>query len=73
MFCQRFCLDSHHILPPDFAVYHCECHRDLLLVLQGRVGMEKIGAVGNIIQILLQFSSGITAKIDSGPTRLLQK
>jgi len=32
---------------------------DLLLVLQGTVGAQKIGVVRNTIQVLLQFSSGV--------------
>ena len=58
MFCQR--LDSYLTLPSDFGVYHCECQSDLLLVLQGTVGSQKISVVGNTIQILLQFSSGVS-------------
>ena len=58
MFCQRlFCLDSYLTLPSDFVVHHCECQSDSLLVLKGTVGAQKIGVVGNTIQVLLQFSS----------------
>jgi len=31
-----------------------------LLVLQGTVGAQKIGVVGNTMQVLLQFSSGVS-------------
>jgi len=60
MFCQCFCLDSYLTLPSDFNVYHCECQSDLLLVIQGTVGAQKIGLVGNTIQVLLQFSSVVS-------------
>ena len=64
-------------LPLDFGVYHCEYHSFLLLVLQGTVGAQKIGVVGNTMQVLLQFSSGVSLpkiiKISRGPTKLLQK
>jgi len=80
MFCLLFCLDSYLTLPLDFGVYHCEYHSYLLLVLQGTVGTvgaQKIGVVGNTIQVLLQFSSGVSMskiiKIGRGPTKLLQK
>ena len=77
MFCQRFCLDSYLTLPSDFGVYHCDCQSDLLLVLQGTVGAQKIGVLGNTIQVLLQFSSGVSLPqiIQIGPksTKLLQK
>ena len=52
-------------------------HWDLLLVLQSTVGAQKIGVMGNTIQVLLQFSSGVSLpkiiKIDSRLTKLLQK
>ena len=60
IFCQRFCLDFYLTLSSDFGVYHCECQSDLLLVLQGTVGAQKIGVVGNTIQVLLQSSSGVS-------------
>jgi len=48
-----------------------------LLVLQGTVGAQKIGVVGNTMQVLLQFSSGVSLpkiiKIGRGLTKLLQK
>ena len=75
MFCQR--LDSYLTLPSDFGVYHCEYQSDLLLVLQGTVGAQKIGVVGNTIQVLLQFSSGVSLpkiiQIGLGSTKLLEK
>jgi len=75
MFCQRFCLDSCLTLPSDFGVYHCECQSDLLLVLQGTLGAQKIGVVE--IQVLLQFSSVVSLpkimQINPGSTELLQK
>ena len=55
-----FCLDSYLALLSDFGVHHCECQSDLLLVLQGTVGAQKIVVVGNTIQVLLQFSSGVS-------------
>ena len=70
--CLLFCLDSYLTLPLDFGVYHCEYHSYLLLVLQGTVEAQKIGVVGNTMQVLLQFSSKII-KIGRGPTKLLQK
>ena len=77
MFCLLFCLDSYLTLPLDFGVYHCEYHSYLLLVLQGTAGAQKIGVVGNTMQVLSQFSSGVSLpkiiKIDLGPTKLLQK
>jgi len=77
MFCQLFCLDSYLTLPSDFGLYHCECQSDLLLVLQGTVRALKIGVAGNTIQVLLQFSSGVSSPkvIQIGPesTKLLQK
>ena len=77
MFCLLFCLDPYLTLPLDFGVYHCEYHSYLLLVLQGTVGAQKIGVVGNTMQVLLQFSSGVSLpkiiKIGRGPTKLLQK
>jgi len=42
-------------LPSDFGVHHCECQSDLLLVLQSTVGAQKIGVVGNTIQVLRNF------------------
>jgi len=48
-FVSVFCLDSYLTLPSNFGVYHCECQSDLLLVLQGTVGAQKIGVVGNTI------------------------
>jgi len=75
MFCQR--LDSYLTLPSDYGVHHRECQSDLMLVLQGTVGAQKIGVVGNTIQVLLQFSSGVSLPkvIQIGPesTKLLQK
>ena len=75
MFCQR--LDSYLTLPSDFGVYHCECQSDLFLVLQGTVGAQKIGVVGITIQVLLQFSSGVSLpkiiQIGPGSTKLLEK
>jgi len=77
MFCQRFCLDSYLTLPSDFGVYHCECQSDLLLVLQGTVAAHKLVVVENTIQVLLQFSSGVSLpkiiQIGRGSTKLLQK
>ena len=77
MFCLLFCLDSYLTLPLDFGVYHCEYHSYLLLVLQGTVGAQKIGVVGNTMQVLLQFSSRVSLpkniKIGRGPSKLLQK
>jgi len=77
MFCQRFSLDSYLTLPSDFGVYHCECQSDLLFASQGTVGAQKIGVVGNTIQVLLQFSSGVSSpkiiQIGPGSTKLLQK
>jgi len=78
MFCQRFfCLESYLTLPSDFGVHHCECPSDSLLVLKGTVGAQKIGVVGNTIQVLLQFSSGVSLpkimQINPGSTKLLQK
>ena len=73
MFGQR--LDSYLTLPSDFGVYHCECQSDLLLLLQGTVGEQKIGVVGNTIQVLLQFSSGVSLPkilIGPGSTKLLE-
>ena len=74
MFCQRF--DSYLTLPSNFGVYHCEYQSDLLLVLQGTVGAQK-GVVGNTIQVLLQFYSGVSMpkiiQIDPGSTKLLEK
>jgi len=59
MFFQRlFCLESYLTLPSDFGVHHCQS--DSLLVLKGTVGAQKIGVVGNTIQVLLQFSSGVS-------------
>jgi len=52
-----FCLDTYLTLPSNFGVHHCECQSDLLLVLQGTVLAQKIGVVGNTIQVLLQFSA----------------
>jgi len=60
MFCLLFCLDSYLTLPLDFGVYHCEYHSYLLLVLQGTAGAQKIGVMGNTMQVLLQFSSGVS-------------
>jgi len=60
MFCQRFCLDSYLTLPSDFGVHHCECQLNLLFVLQGTVGAQKIDVVGITIQVLLQFFSGVS-------------
>jgi len=58
-------------------ITHCECQSDLLLVLQGTVGAQKIGVVRNTIQVLLQFSSGVSLpkimQINRGSTKLLQK
>ena len=45
--CLLFCLDSYLTVPLNFGVYHCEYHSYLLLVLQGTVGAQKIGVVGN--------------------------
>jgi len=60
MFCQRFfCPESYLTLPSDFGVHHCECQSDSLLVLKGTVGAQEIGVVGNTIQVLLQFFSGV--------------
>jgi len=78
MFCQRFvCLESYLTLPSDFGVHHCECQSDSLLVLKGTVEAQKIGVVGNTIQVLLQFSSGVSLpkimQINPGSTKLLQK
>jgi len=78
MFCLRFfCLESCLTLPSDFGVHHCECQSDSLLVLKGTVGAQKIGVVGNTIQVLLQFSSGVSLpkimQINPGSTKLLQK
>ena len=78
MFCQRFfCLDFYLTLPSDFGVHHCECQSDSLLVLKVTVGAQKIGVVGNTIQVLLQFSSGVLLpkilQINPGSTKLLQK
>jgi len=77
MFCLLFCLDSYLTLPLDFGVYHCEYHSYLLLVLQGTVGARKIGVVGNTMQVLLQFPSGVSLpkiiKIGPESTKLLQK
>jgi len=46
-------------------------------VLQGTVGTQKIGVVGNTIQVLLQFSSGVSLpkiiQIGPGSTKLLEK
>jgi len=46
-------------------------------VSQGTVGAQKIGVVGNTIQVLLQFSSGVSMpkiiQIDLGSTKLLEK
>jgi len=48
-----------------------------LLVLKGTVMAQKIGVVGNTIQVLLQFSSGVALpkimQINPGSTSLLQK
>jgi len=55
-----FCLESYLTLPSDSGVHHCECQSDSLLVLKGTVGAQKIGVVGNTIQVLLQFSSGVS-------------
>ena len=75
MFCQR--LDSYLTLPSDLGVYHCEYLSDLFLVLQGTVGAQKIGVVGITIQVLLQFSSGVSLpkiiQIGPGSTKLLEK
>ena len=75
MFCQR--LDSYLTLPSDFGDYHCECQSDLLRVLQGTVGGQKIGIIWNTIHVLLQFSSGVSLpkiiQIDPGSTKLLEK
>jgi len=75
MFCQR--LISYLTLPSDFGVYHCECQSDLLLALQGTVGAQKMGVVGNTIQVLLQFSIGVSMtkiiQIGPGSTKLLEQ
>jgi len=46
-------------------------------VLQGTVGAQKIGVVGNTISVLLQFSSSVSSpkiiQIGPGLTKLLQK
>ena len=55
-----FCLDFYLTLPSDFGVHHCECQSDSLLVLIGTVGAQKIVVVGNTIQVLLQFFSGVS-------------
>jgi len=56
MFCQRFfCLESYLTLASDFGVHHCECQSDSLLVLKGTVGAQKIGVVGNTIQVCCNF------------------
>jgi len=72
-----FCLDSYLTLPSDFGVHHCECQSDSLLVLKFTVGAQKIGVVGNTIQVLLQFSSGVSLpkimQINPGSTKLMQK
>jgi len=78
MLCQRFfCLEFYLTLPSHFGVHHCECQSDSLLVLKGTVGAQKIGVVGNTIQVLLQFSSGVSLpkimQINPGSTKLLQK
>jgi len=78
MFCQRFfCLESYLTLPSDIGVHNCECQSDSLLVLKGTVGAQKIGVGGNTIQVLLQFSSGVSVpkimQINPGSTKLLQK
>jgi len=77
MFCQRFFwIESYLTLPSDFGVHHCECQSDSLLVLQGTVGAQKIGVVGNTIQVLLQFSSGVSLpkiiQIGPGSTKLFK-
>jgi len=59
-FVSVFCLGSYLTLPSDFGVHHCECQSDSLLVLKGTVGVQKIGVVENTIQVLLQFSSGVS-------------
>jgi len=72
-----FCLEFYLTLPSHFGVHHCECQSDSLLVLKGTVGAQKIDVVGNTIQVLLQFSSGVSLpkimQINSGSTKLLQK
>jgi len=49
----------------------------MLLVLQGTVGAQKMGVDGNTIEVLLQFSSGVSLptimQINPGSTKLLQK
>jgi len=72
-----FCLESYLTLPSDFGVHHCECQSNSLLVLKGTVGAQIISVVGNTIQVLLQFSSGVSLlkimQINPGSTKLLQK
>ena len=72
-----FCLEFYLTLPSDFGVHHCECQSDSLLVLKGTVAAQKIGVVGNTIQVLLQFSSGVSLpkimQINPESTKLLQK
>ena len=63
MFCQHFCLDSYLTLPYNLGVYHCEYQSDLLLVLQGTARMQKIGVVGNTIQVYCNFPQVYHCKI----------